>query len=125
MENPSTVVLSLLALLIPLAGPALAAFFLPASLLRESGGRRPVAVAGVLSGPALATAAVLIAVWLPGFAGQCGGWLGETEPCGFWQFAAEAVYWSTLTLALPAVAGLVAGLMVLGCRLWWARRARG
>lgn len=60
-------------------------------------------IAAACAGPPLAALALILLAWLPQFGGQCGGWLGETEPCGFARYAAEAVVWASLSLAMPAL----------------------
>lgn len=52
--------------------------------------------------PPLAGGALVVMMWLPQFGGQCGGWLGETYACRFAEYAAEAVFWAGMSLAVPS-----------------------
>ena len=74
--------------------------------------------------PPLLLGLCLVLVWLPSYAGQCGGWLGETSPCRFAQFVGETFYWATLSLAVPAVVSVVT-VSAIQIVLWGrARRER-
>ncbi len=66
-----------------------------------------------LLGPLALAYCLLVLLWLPGFSGQCGGWLGETSPCGFGQFTRETTALAAMTLAVPGILGIVLGLAVL------------
>lgn len=67
-----------------------------------------------LIGPFIAAFVLVVLIWLPGYSGQCGGWLGETTPCsGFGQFAAETMYWAAISMAMPGVLGMLLGAAVL------------
>ena len=66
-----------------------------------------------LIGPFIATFVFVVLVWLPAYSGQCGGWLGETTPCGFGQYAIETVYWAAMSMAIPALKGMLLGVVVL------------
>jgi hypothetical protein len=67
-----------------------------------------------LIGPFLVTFVVVVLMWLPGYTGQCGGWLGETSPCsGFGQYASETMYWAGISMAMPGLLGMLLGLVVL------------
>ena len=67
-----------------------------------------------LLGPAVVAFVSVVLLWLPSYSGQCGGWLGETSPCsGFGQFVAETTYWAALSLAIPALLGMLLGVAVM------------
>ena len=67
-----------------------------------------------LTGPFIAAFVFVVLVWLPSYSGQCGGWLGETEPCrGFGQDAIETMFWAAMSLAMPGLLGLVLGVAIL------------
>jgi hypothetical protein len=76
-----------------------------------------------LIGPFIATFVFVVLVWLPAYSGQCGGWLGETTPCGFGQYAIETVYWAAVSMAIPALKGMLLGVVVLIVGLVKGRRA--
>lgn len=117
------VVSAVVALVLPLAGPPVAGLLIPIGGAEDAKHPRLVIYAAALFGPALAAAAALNALWLLSYSGQCGGWLGETQPCGFAQYAGESLYASAMTIAMPAMGGLALGLMALGFRAVRARRA--
>jgi hypothetical protein len=67
-----------------------------------------------LLGPGVVTFVCVVLLWLPTYSGQCGGWLGETSPCsGFGQFVAETTYWAAVSLAMPALLGMLLGVAVM------------
>ena len=66
-----------------------------------------------LVGPAITTFVVIVLMWLPAYSGQCGGWLGETSPCRFGQYATETLYWAAMSLAMPGLLGMLLGAAVL------------
>jgi hypothetical protein len=71
-------------------------------------------VALALIGPFVVTFVGVVLMWLPGYTGQCGGWLGETSPCsGFGQYAFETLYWAAISMAMPGLLGLLLGVVVL------------
>ena len=67
----------------------------------------------VLIGPFIAAFVFVVLVWLPAYSGQCGGWLGETTPCGFGQYATETIFWAAMSMAMPALLGILLGFVVL------------
>jgi hypothetical protein len=67
-----------------------------------------------LIGPFVVAFVGVVLMWLPGYAGQCGGWLGETSPCsGFGQYAFETLYWAAMSMAMPGLLGMLLGVSVL------------
>lgn len=66
-----------------------------------------------LIGPFMAAFAFSVLLWLPAYAGRCGGWLGETTPCRFGQYATETMYWAAISMAIPAILGMLLGVAVL------------
>ncbi|MCA3655032.1 MAG: hypothetical protein IOB85_06460 [Methylobacterium sp.] len=67
-----------------------------------------------LIGPFIAVFAICVLIWLPAYAGQCGGWLGETLPCsGFGQFLFETMFWAAMGMAIPGLLGMLLGIAVL------------
>jgi hypothetical protein len=74
----------------------------------------------VLIGPFIAAFGFVILVWLPAFTGQCGGWLGETTSCGFGRYATETIFWAAMSMAMPALLGILHGFVVL--IVGWIRR---
>lgn len=71
-----------------------------------------------LVGPFAAAFLFVVLMWLPGYRGQCGGWLGETSPCsGFGQYAFETLYWAAMSMAMPGLLGMLLGFTVLIFRL--------
>jgi hypothetical protein len=67
-----------------------------------------------LIGPFVVTFVGGVLMWLPGYTGQCGGWLGETSPCsGFGQYAFETLYWAAISMAMPGLLGILLGVAVL------------
>ncbi|MCZ8236370.1 MAG: hypothetical protein ACK520_09265 [Inhella sp.] len=90
---------------------------------------RPAQAAGLrigvaLLGPWLACYALMVLAWLPAYAGQCGGWLGETTPCtGWWQYAQETLFWAAMGTVVPGGLGvLMGGAVVL---VHWIQRWQG
>lgn len=76
-----------------------------------------------LIGPSVAAYAVVVLMGLAGYAGQCGGWLGETRPCsGLGQYASETMFWAGMAMAVPGLLGVLLGIAVLVFRL--IRRGR-
>lgn len=71
-----------------------------------------------LIAPAALAYLLVVSAWLPAYDGQCGGWLGETQPClGFGQYARETLFWAAMSMGLPALLGLLLGIAVLSLRL--------
>jgi hypothetical protein len=67
-----------------------------------------------LIGPFIAAFAIFVLIWLPAYAGQCGGWLGETSPCsGFSQYVSETMFWAAMSMAMPGLLGVLLGIAVL------------
>jgi hypothetical protein len=67
-----------------------------------------------LIGPFVVTFVGVVLMWLPGYKGQCGGWLGETSPCsGFGQYSFETLYWAAMSMAMPGLLGMLLGVFVL------------
>jgi hypothetical protein len=66
-----------------------------------------------LIGPFIVVFVLGVLVWLPAYSGRCGGWLGETSPCGFRQYAIETMYWAAISMAIPALMGMLLGVVVL------------
>lgn len=67
-----------------------------------------------LIGPFVVTFVGVILIWLPGYTGRCGGWLGETAPCsGFGQYAFETLYWAAISMAMPGLFGMLLGVVAL------------
>lgn len=66
-----------------------------------------------LIGPFTAAFVLVVLVWLPAYSGLCGGWLGETTPCGFGQYATETALWASMSMAMPALLGMLLGVFVL------------
>jgi hypothetical protein len=66
-----------------------------------------------LIGPFIAVFVFVVLVWLPAYSGQCGGWLGETTPCRFGQYATETMFWAAMSMAMPALLGMLLGVVVL------------
>ena len=104
-----------------LLGPPVAVW--RARLTPGAGRRRWSAPLVSLIAPAALAYLLVVSAWLPAYDGQCGGWLGETQPClGFGQYARETLYWAAMSMGLPALLGLLLGIAVLSLRL---RRLRG
>jgi len=114
-------VIALLAQLIAawlLVTPAIAVW---RACLRHPQRRASWATVGLsLIGPFMVAFTLLMLLWLPAYAGRCGGWLGETEACGFGQYATEAIYWAAVSTAMPGLLGFLLGVAVLA--LSWTRR---
>jgi hypothetical protein len=84
------------------------------SLARRASGRASwLHTAVSLIGPFVAAYGFTVLMWLPAYSGRCGGWLGETTPCGFGQYATETLFWAALSMATPALLGILLGLAVL------------
>jgi hypothetical protein len=91
----------------------------PVGVLRSLS--RPAAAASTglrvtlaLIGPSVVAFVGVVLMWLPGYKGQCGGWLGETSPCsGFGQYASETMFWAAMSMAMPGLLGLLLGVVVL------------
>jgi hypothetical protein len=67
-----------------------------------------------LIGPFVVTFVGVVLMWLPGYTGQCGGWLGETSPCsGFGQYASETMFWAAISMAMPGLLGMLFGVVVM------------
>lgn len=66
-----------------------------------------------LLAPFMAGYGFVIALWLRSYQGQCGGWLGETSPCSFSQYASETLYWAAMSMAVPGLAGITLGVAIL------------
>jgi hypothetical protein len=64
-------------------------------------------------GPFIAAFIFVVLVWLPAYSGQCGGWLGETTPCSFEEYATETMYWAAISMALPAFKGMLLAVVVM------------
>ena len=80
---------------------------------------RWIGYAGAILGPVTTAFCLLVLLSFTDFEGQCGGWLGETSPCGFAQFAGESLYWGALSLFMPGALGIALGLIVLVIRAMW------
>jgi hypothetical protein len=84
------------------------------SVSRHVPGRAAWFLSGLaLIGPFIATFFFVVLLWLPDYSGQCGGWLGETTPCRFGQYATETVFWAAMSIAVPALLGILLGVVVL------------
>ena len=118
----ATLLLLVLALILPSVIAWLSARAYPSVLVS---GWKIVGMA-LLSGlvASVAIGSVLVGVWLPQFDGRCGGWLGETASCGFRQFAVEAVFFATMTLAVPVLLGTLGAFMLLVLITLRTRRQR-
>ncbi len=66
-----------------------------------------------LFGPFIATFVISVLVFLPDYSGRCGGWLGETTPCSFGQYATETMQWMAFSMGIPALIGMLLGVVVL------------
>ena len=77
-----------------------------------------------LIGPIIAAFVFVVLVWLPAYSGQCGGWLGETDPCGSGQYVTETIYWAAISMAMPALLGILLGIVVLIVGLIWRDKFR-
>ena len=66
-----------------------------------------------LIGPFIAAFIYFVMAWLPAYSGRCGGWLGETTPCGFGKYATETMYWAAMSMGIPALLGILLGVLVL------------
>jgi hypothetical protein len=84
------------------------------SLSRQTSGRAAwLHPALALLGPFIAAFVVFVLLFLPYYSGQCGGWLGETSPCGFGQYATEQMHWAMMLFILPGLLGMLLGVAVL------------
>jgi len=84
------------------------------SLSRQTSGRAALLhPALALLGPFIAAFVVSVLSYLPHYSGQCGGWLGETSPCGFGQYATEQMFWAMMLFVLPGLLGILLGVAVL------------
>jgi hypothetical protein len=85
------------------------------ALSRQASGRAAwLYPALALMGPFVAAFVFVVLIWLPAYAGQCGGWLGETSPCsGFGQYATETMYWAAMSMAMPGLLGMLLGVAIL------------
>ncbi|MEB3354335.1 MAG: hypothetical protein VKM34_08890 [Cyanobacteriota bacterium] len=91
--------------------PPLAVWF---SVFRRASARSawfPIPLA--LIGPFITAFVLCVLLWLPAYSGRCGGWLGETGPCGFRQYALETMFWAAMSMAIPASTGVLLGVVVL------------
>jgi len=66
-----------------------------------------------LVGPFISCFVGVVLMWLPTYSGQCGGWLGETSPCGFGQYAIETMYWAAISMSVPGFFGIVLGVLAI------------
>ena len=100
--------------------PAIAVWL---ACLRQPPRRASWATVGLsLLGPFMVAFTLVVLLWLPAYAGRCGGWLGETEPCGFGRYATETIYWAAMSTAVPGALGFLLGVTVLVFS--WMRRGR-
>jgi len=84
------------------------------SLSRQTSGRAAwLHSALALLGPFIAAFVVTVPLSLPFYSGQCGGWLGETSPCGFDQYAIEQMHWAIMLFVVPGLLGMLLGVAVL------------
>ena len=67
----------------------------------------------LLIGPFIAAFIFVVVVWLPAYSGECGGWLGETASCCFGKYATETIFWAAMSMAMPALLGMLLGFVVL------------
>lgn len=102
------VTFALMGLLVP--APAVLVWLARSRLV--SGGRSWLAVAAAVLGPSVVVYLLVVAGWLFRYDGRCGGWLGETHPCRFSEYAAETLYLAGLILAMPAATGTLLGVAV-------------
>lgn len=71
-----------------------------------------LAAAVAVLGPSVVVYLLVVAGWLFRYDGRCGGWLGETHPCRFSEYAAETLYLAGLILTMPAATGILLGVAV-------------
>ena len=84
------------------------------SLSQQTSGRAAwLQPALALLGPFIAAFVVSALLFLPYYSGQCGGWLGETSPCGFSQYATEQMHWAMMLFVVPGLLGMLLGVAVL------------
>jgi hypothetical protein len=84
------------------------------SLSRQTSGRAAwLHPALALLGPFIAAFVVSALLFLPYYSGQCGGWLGETSPCGFSQYATEQMHWAMMLSVVPGLLGMLLGVAAL------------
>jgi hypothetical protein len=77
-----------------------------------------------LVGPFISCFVLVVLMWLPTYSGQCGGWLGETSPCGFGQYAIETMYWAVMSMLVPGFVGIALGVVVLVVGFIWRCMSR-
>jgi hypothetical protein len=77
-----------------------------------------------LIGPLMGTFILVVLVWLPAYSGRCGGWLGETTPCRFGQYANETMFWAAMIMTVPGLLGMLLGVVVLIVGLIRRRKSR-
>lgn len=99
---------TLMGLLVP--APAVLVWLASSRLTR--GMRSWLVVVAAVLGPSLIVYLLVVTGWLFRYEGRCGGWLGETHPCRFSEYAVETLYLAGLILALPAATGILLGVAV-------------
>jgi hypothetical protein len=68
---------------------------------------------------------VLVWSWaLLQFAGQCGGWLGETSPCKFPQYAREQLMWSAMVFIIPFGLSILLNSTIFLYKLYQTKKKR-
>jgi hypothetical protein len=72
----------------------------------------PIAVGAILA-PGVGGYLLAVTGWLFDYGGECGGWLGETYPCTFSQYAEETLSMAVMLLAVPVALGVLLGIAVL------------
>ena len=88
------------------------------SFSRQTSGLKPwLHRALALLGPSVAIFVLSVLMSLPGYSGRCGGWLGETSPCTFRKYISEQVDWVEISQAIPALIGILLGIVVLAIGL--------
>ncbi len=84
------------------------------ALSRQASGRAAwLYPALALISPSVAAFVFIVLMWLPAYSGQCGGWLGETSPCRFGEYATETIYWAIVSMGMPSLLGILLGVAVL------------
>lgn len=78
-----------------------------------------------LVGPFISCFVLVVLMWLPTYSGQCGGWLGETSPCNFGQYAIETMYWAVMSMAVPGFIGVALGVAVMVVGFIWRGMSSG
>lgn len=76
-----------------------------------------------LFAPSILAYALVVCLWLLQFRGECGGWLGETQPCGFALYAGETAFWAAMSMVMPALFGVCLGGLALLTRGFMRRAA--